>query len=64
MQEHTAPTLRTQVAAVTHLEARLDAEEEEMGVPDAKEISHGELDRGLKCDSPTPLRRQLPQFFR
>jgi hypothetical protein len=50
MQEDTAPTLRTQVCAVTHLESRLDAEEEEMGVSDAKEITRGELDRGLKCD--------------
>jgi hypothetical protein len=48
MQQHTAPTLRTQVCAVTHLESRLDAEEEEMGVPDANQIPHGDLDEGLK----------------
>ena len=29
---------------------RLDAEEKEMGVPDAEEIPRCELDRGLKCD--------------
>ena len=50
MQEDTAPTLRTQVCAITHLEPWLDAKEEEVGVPDAKEIPHGDLDGGLKCN--------------
>ena len=50
VEEHSAPTLRTQICAVAHLESRLDAEEEEMGVPDAHEISHGDLDGRLKRD--------------
>jgi hypothetical protein len=50
MQEHTDPALRTQVGAVTHLEPWLDAEEEEVGVPDASEIPHSDLDGRLEGD--------------
>ena len=50
MQEHTAPTLGTQICAVAHLESGLEAEEEEMGVPDTHQTSHGDLDGGLKGD--------------
>jgi hypothetical protein len=50
MQEQALPGLRAQVCAVAHLESGLDAEEEEMGVTNAKQRPDGDLDRGLNCN--------------